>query len=310
MAGSSNDSDSDSYRDLDIYTEEELRFKGLKLLGWKDNQISRVTADTANERFRADFGPNPHVAAQIWEDLQTKGEDPVNYTIYPVEDFLYALNFLRVYPTEIQRENRWHHCANYLRPRCWYMIEKIASHKQWKITWPDDNFGTDIWAMSVDGVHFRTEEPSHPEWPKDPSYFTYKHHCAGFNYEIGLSLRDSRCHWINGPYKAGAYNDIKIFRECGLRDKLRATGKKVIADSGYQGYPDLISRYNSLDSEEVREFKTRARMRHEAFNGMCKVFECLDSEFRHEKEQLQVCFEAVAVIVCYQMEMGSPLYDI
>jgi len=310
MAGSSNDSDSDSYRDLDIYTEEELRFKGLKLLGWKDNQISRVTADTANERFRADFGPNPHVAAQIWEDLQTKGEDPVNYTIYPVEDFLYALNFLRVYQTEIQRENRWHHCANYLRPRCWYMIEKIASHKQWKITWPDDNFGTDIWAMSVDGVHFRTEEPSHPEWPKDPSYFTYKHHCAGFNYEIGLSLRDSRCHWINGPYKAGAYNDIKIFRECGLRDKLRATGKKVIADSGYQGYPDLISRYNSLDSEEVREFKTRARMRHEAFNGMCKVFECLDSEFRHEKEQLQVCFEAVAVIVCYQMEMGSPLYDI
>ena len=126
---------------------------------------------------------------RAWPDqtLQARLEP---LTVQLSEDFLYALNFLRVYPTEIQRENRWHHCANCLRPRCWQMIEKIASHKQWKITWPDDNFGTDIWAMSVDGVHFRTEEPSHPEWPKDPSHFTYKHHCAGFNCEIGLSLRD------------------------------------------------------------------------------------------------------------------------
>lgn len=302
--------DSDSYNDLDIYTEEEMRFKGLKILGWDDISITRTSFDLGNERFRSDFGPNPHVAAQIWEDLQKKGDEPVDHTKHPVEDFLYALNFLRIYPTETQQTNRWHKSRNFLRPRLWYMVGKIAAQKQWKITWPDDNFGTDIWAMSVDGVHFRTEEPSHPLYPKDPSYFTYKHHCAGFNYEIALSLRESRCHWINGPYKAGKYNDIKIFRECGLKDKLRATGKKVIADSGYQGYPDLVSRYNSLDSEEVREFKTRSRMRHEAFNGMCKVFECLDSDFRHSREQLQLCFEAVAVIVCYQMEMGSPLFDI
>jgi len=190
MAGSSHDSDSDSGdRDLDIHTEEEMRFKGLKLLGWKDNQTSRISVDTANERFRSDFGLNPHVAAQIWEDLQTKGEDPVNCAISLVEDFLCVLNFLCVYPTEIQRENRWHHCANCLRPRCWNMIEKVASHEQWKIFWPDNDFGTDVLAMSVHGLHF--------EWPKDPSHFTQKHHCAGFNCEIGLSLRDFKVRFDN-----------------------------------------------------------------------------------------------------------------
>jgi hypothetical protein len=127
-----------------------------------------------------------------------------------------------------------------------------------------------------------------------------------------LSLRESKVVWINGPYKAGTYNDIKIFRECGLKAKLEATGKKAIADDGYQGYPNLISRYNSFDSEEVREFKSRARMRHEKFNGMCKVFKCLESRFRHQpfEESLQLCFEAVAVIVAYKMEMGESLFDI
>jgi hypothetical protein len=136
---------------------------------------------------------------------------------------------------------------------------------------------------------------------------------TGFNYEIALSLRESKIVWLNGPYPAGTYNDIKIFRECGLKDKLEVTGKKAIADSGYQGYPQLISRYNSLDSEEVREFKTRARLRHEKFNGMCKVFECLSDRFRHKpnmEEKLQACFESVAIIVSYKMEMGEPLFDI
>lgn len=118
---------------------------------------------------------------------------------------------------------------------------------------------------------------------------------------------------MNGPYPAGSYNDIKIFRDCGLKEKLEATGKKCIADSGYQGYPKLVSRYNQFDSDEVREFKTRARMRHEKFNALLKMFECLDSRFRHKpdmEKKLQWCFEAVAVIVTFKMELGEPLFDI
>jgi len=32
--------------------------------------------------------------------------------------------------------------------------------------------------------------------------------------------------------------------------------------------------------------------------------------FRHSKEKLQACFEAVAVIVQHKMDMGEPLCDI
>lgn len=299
--------DSRSYDGFETHTEQEFRYKGLSLLNWSHDQTTRISTKTADERFRADFGPNPRVAAQVWEDMQECCQlDPCQC---PVEHFFYSLNFLRLYPTETQRENKWNRCANYLRDPGWDVVGKIAQLKRRKIYWPEDNFGTDIWAMSVDGVHFRTEEPSHPELPKDPSYFTYKHHCAGFNYEIALSLRDTRCHWLNGPFKAGTYNDIKIFKECGLLAKLRQTGKKVIADSGYTGYPDVVSRYNSLDTEEVREFKSRARMRHEQFNGKLKVYNCLSSDFRHDRDKLQLCFEAVAVLVCYGMELGNPLYD-
>ena len=110
---------------------------------------------------------------------------------------------------------------------------------------------------------------------------------------------------------AGTYNDIKIFKEKGLARKLRKLGKKGIADGGYPGYPDLLSLpNNSHDDKEVQKFKSRARLRHEGFNRMLKTFKCLSSVFRHNKEQLQACFEACAVITQYKMENGYPLWSI
>ena len=54
-----------------IYTENEVRVKGLLILGWSEQQIDRIQNVTADERLRADFGANPHIIAQLWEDLQT-----------------------------------------------------------------------------------------------------------------------------------------------------------------------------------------------------------------------------------------------
>ena len=106
-----------------------------------------------------------------------------------------------------------------------------------------------------DGTHLVTLEPGDSDVPKDPSFFSFKHHAAGFNYEVGVDLFHSRCIWLRGPFKAGAYNDAKMFREGGLMAKLRATGKKAIADEGYKGFPNQISTANSLDSDEVRPSK-------------------------------------------------------
>jgi len=88
--------------------------------------------------------------------------------------------------------------------------------------------------MGVDGLHFVTYEPKHDQFPKDSAYFSYKHHAAGFNYEIGISLYKSKLVWFNGPFKAGDFNDIKMFTDGGLKDKLQSLKKMVITDHGYK----------------------------------------------------------------------------
>ena len=56
--------------DLKIYTEEEMRHQGLSIIGWEGAGLTRATKETLNGRFRDEFGANPHVIAQLWEDLQ------------------------------------------------------------------------------------------------------------------------------------------------------------------------------------------------------------------------------------------------
>jgi hypothetical protein len=134
-----------------------------------------------------------------------------------------------------------------------------------------------------------------------------------------VNLFTSRCIWLRGPFKAGTYNDAKMFCEGGLMTKLKTLGKKAIADDGYKGFPDQISTANSLDSNKVKEFKERAQQRHEIYNSKLKVFGILSDRFRCKnnpndkfsvEEKLKMAFEAVNVLVQYKMEFGEQLNDI
>jgi hypothetical protein len=91
---------------------------------------------------------------------------------------------------------------------------------------------------------------------------------------------------MNGPFKAGL-NDITIFTNEGLKEKLRATGKKAIGDGGYSGHSQQISTPNSHDSKQVKKFKSRALKRQEKFNGMTKNFDCLSGRFRHSVDRFK-----------------------
>lgn len=85
-------------------------------------------------------------------------------------------------------------------------------------------------------------------------------------------------------------------------------GKKVIADRMYKDAVCAIR--NPLDTLVVAEFKRRARARHENFNGRLKTFKALGSRFRHGHEKHKAVFEAVCVIVQYELENGHPLFDV
>ena len=310
IASSISSSESIDEMQLDIRTSEQMMDVGLQFVGL--NNVARVQKSTSVKNFRVHYGVDPHVAAHIWSDLQTTTIKAARLKKKhrSIQVFFCTLHFLKRYQTWREMAPFWGFTRNHVATKTWRMVKCIQALKGEKIGWPGvEYFGDDIWIMSVDGTHFVIQEPSHPDFPKDPSYFTYKHHCAGFSYEIGLSLFESKLVWFNGPFKAGR-NDITIFREEGLLALLQSTNKKIIADSGYKGYSNLVSRLSSHDNEEVSKFKTRARLRHEKYNRLLKEFECLSIKFRHSEKRLKQCFEAVAVIVQYNMENGRPLYDI
>jgi hypothetical protein len=303
-----------------VFTEAEMLNKGLILLGWSQERLERRKLETNIEQYHGMYGMDPSSTAKLWLDLQTTRIETarVNPDETSIDKLHWAMHFLYRYPTETERESTWQKCANTIREACWLYVYKIKELKAETIVWP--KFGnSDVWVMTVDGTHLVTLEPGdNPDFPRDPSYFSFKHHTAGFNYEVGVHLFESKCIWLSGPHKAGVYNDAKIFRECGLMHRLRRKGKKAIADSGYRGFSNEISMHNSLDTEEVREFKTRARQRHEIYNGMLKQFGVLSDRFRCKNnknerftsaEKLQFCFEAVNVLVQYKMQT-EPLFDI
>jgi len=219
-----------------------------------------------------------------------------------------ALHTLKKYPTDKEREGPWDLPIAVARDRVWYFLKKLRELKHQKIVWPDD-FGDDIWIITVDGTHCWINEPQHPDWSQDREYYSHKYNKAGVNYELGIAISTSDLVWMNGPFKAGR-SDKKVFKEKGLMDKLKTIGKKAIGDQGYIGYQDLISTYNAHDTRGVKKFKSRALKRHENFNGMTKRFDCLDGRFRHGADKFAICFEAVCVLCQYQLECGMPLYDV
>jgi hypothetical protein len=65
------------------------------------------------------------------------------------------------------------------------------------------------------------------------NFFSFKFRGSGLRYKIGISILGGDIVWLNGPYEAGNWNDIKIFRDS-LMSNLDP-GERVEADDGYVG---------------------------------------------------------------------------
>jgi hypothetical protein len=213
---------------------------------------------------------------------------------------------LKKYPTEQDRKIYLKVGEKTGRKWAWFYKLKIGSLRDEIIQWPDEWNTT--FTVTVDGVHFQIHEPSHEEFKRDPKYFSHKFGKAGLDYEIAISVYEQKVVWANGPFRAGK-PDIEIFNDEGLRAKI-PPGKKVIADRGYRGQYNLISIRNSLDTDEVRTFKSRALSRHENFNYRMERYKVLDEAFRHDFQKHKVGFDAVLVICQLELQNGSPLFAV
>lgn len=300
--------------DLATFTATEVLKAGLDLI-FSAAKIARVKGDphtskTNIQRFKDHCGANPAIISLIWSELQTTSHSAARIKVLKFDHFLESLNFLYRYHREAEREGQFDKSPKTLRKWNWYYLLKTQALKSTKIVFPPtEEFGDDIWVMSVDGVHSEFKEIGHHEFSQNRRYFSHKKKHAGLCHELGIHLFESKLIWMNGSFPAGP-NDKGNFVNEGLRDKLASIGKKAVGDKGYTGYPDVCSTFNAFDSTAVKKFKSRAQMRHEQFNGMLKEFSTLDNQFRHDQDKFEVCFEAACVICQYRLENGEPLFDI
>ncbi len=215
------DDDDDNRGITSILTVDDMIITGLSLGGYTKQRIERAKGSTNIERYKSLYGSSPHVCAMIWEDLQTTSlpNAHVLRRDRKVKWFLIALHHLKRYPTEIKREGMFNILAMWGRDLVWYFVEKVQGLKAGKIVWPD-NFGGGIWVLTVDGTHCWIQEPQHRTWSQDSRYYSHKYGKAGLNYELGISLSESKLIWMNGPFVAGG-NDKSVLKKQRSKGQVR-----------------------------------------------------------------------------------------
>jgi hypothetical protein len=275
--------------------------------------------DAQFQLFHEHYGSSHIVLANIWNDLTTTLIDDARLDDKDKSEsgfkmFLIASFFLYTYPKNRGlMASRFLMCTKYCGgERLWKWVTKIGALKVEKIRWDDllDDPESETFIITVDGTDFRTWEPKHPTYNQDKKQCSQKHNHAAKKFEIGLSVYRAQCVWISGPHRGGKH-DMEIFRE-GLKHMI-APGKRVIADRGYQTNREdekMLSLPSHLDSKELYRFKSRARLRHETFNGRVHAFKSMSDTFRHGEKKLRQVFEAVTVTVQYQMDNGAEIFSV
>lgn len=87
----------------------------------------------------------------------------------------------------------------------------------------------------------------------------------------------------------------------------------AIVDRGYTSdvkeEQDVLAIPRNSDSKDLNEYKRRARLRHESFNGRLKQYSILENTYRHDQKHHRSVMLAVASTVQYEMNLGAPIFD-
>lgn len=160
--------------------------------------------------------------------------------------------------------------------------------------------------VSIDGTDFRR---MHSDWKR---YRSHKFDAPALRYEVGIAIQSGDIVWINGPFPAGRYNDIVIFRDK-LKDKLEFCKEKVEADDGYRGEEFYIELPRNVGhgGHAQKRIKGLVRTRHETCNKRFKNWRALSERFRHSSDLLHGrIFRSIVAITQLQFEHGNPLFQV
>ena len=285
--------------------------------------------EQSQELFHEHYGSDPLDIASLWFDLQHHDDEKGKPLLDEKEDsengfyhFMKAMFFLWAYPKNAGLlRTRFRCCEKYSRGvDVWDWVKKIAALKKQKIVWEKNNslvpIGHPVFKVTIDGVDFKTREKGTVNRRQDNKKCSMKFKSCGKKYMIAMSICNSRCVFLSKDYD-GAVQDKEMFLDCGLKDLL-LPNEMIIADRGFlfdeKKHPELVTMFATpnlgVDSKELNNFKSRARCRHETFNGRIKNFSILQDKYHHAYDNHHFAVEAVCVIVQYQMENGAELFAV
>lgn len=158
--------------------------------------------------------------------------------------------------------------------------------------------------LSVDGVDCRV--PNH-----GPKFASHKYKGkSGLRYEIGIDILKGEISWLNGPYPAGEWPDINIFRHA-LMHQLDPN-ERVEADDGYvyEAPKKVKCPANFSNPPENEAMQQRVRNRQETVNKRMKQWDILDVQYRHDLSTHGMVFRAIAVITQVAIKNGEPLFSV
>lgn len=303
-----------------LFTPEQVLIRGFRYM----SGLKKITNQEYNKRnvrtFMAHYGSSPSVVAVVWCDIITEeidlGVSAKDKNEKGFRRLLGAMHFLWAYPKNavILASAMGTNIRQCQGENLWKWVKALALLKALKIVWPEDEYNDpnrQIIIVSVDGVDFKCWEKSTPEFNIDKGQYSHKFHHGALKYEIAIDTYTSRVVWINGPFRGGEHD--KNIYDMALRDKI-PNGKKIVCDRVYGKAADKaeykkLCLPNLCDSKELGNFKARVRCRHESFNGRLKFFRSLADTYHHDNKKHVFVFEAICVIVQYQMENGSPLFS-
>ena len=119
--------------------------------------------------------------------------------------------------------------------------------------------------VTTDGTDFTIQEPK----PRSTGWYSHKTNGPANWYGFLVSVPTGQLVHIDGPYPAGHWPDISIYRH-NLKH-LSLPGEFVIADKGYCRDKMVLTPYNVVEPQ-VLDLMARARYCHEGINGMFKKF--------------------------------------
>jgi len=305
-----------------IVTSSQIMQHGLVCMNFEvEKQLIR--SHEANwDKFKQHYGVTPRVAATVWNDLCTT--DIENAKLEDGEKrakglsfFLMALHFLWANPKNRHLlASRFQVCDKLASGKAlWKWVFRVSALQAKVIVWPQETFSDPNgprFIITVDCRDHKCWEKKHHRYNLDPGYASKKHgKHAALKYELALSVYTDQIVWMNGPFKATRH-DLTIFREDGLKEKVLALGqnprKFVICDLGYRSSEKdemLLAVPSSRDRPKLKKFKSLARCRQEDMNGRMAKFKILSDEFTYSVEKFAGCYEAIAVLLQYSINVGD-----